>query len=108
MERMFDREPSSPWRRIERRSPTGGILDYVEVGACSDCGRGVDKETPTEYRLIGGELYCAPCVDPDDWAQPAAPSASGANPPTLGSATECSNLSRVRAGALPNPRWRRS
>ena len=69
MERMFKREVLSPWRRIERRSPSGGILDYVEVGECSDCGRGVDKEHPAEYRLIGGELYCAPCAEPEEGAQ---------------------------------------
>ena len=69
MERMFTREVLGLWRRIERRSPSGRLLDYVEVGECSDCGRGVDKAHPVEYRLIGGELYCAPCAEPEEWAQ---------------------------------------
>ena len=72
----------NPWRRIERRSPSDHISDYVEVGECLDCGRGVDKATPAEYRLIGGELYCAPCADPDEWAQREPVRAETNNPTT--------------------------
>ena len=82
MERMFEIETVSPWRRIERRSPDGGIVDYVEVGACSQCGRGVDRDTPTEYRLIGVKLHCAPCAEADGAADRAADYVGERNTPT--------------------------
>ena len=53
---------SGPWHPIERRGSDGRVLDYVEVGACARCGRGVDREVRAEYRTVGGELVCAGCA----------------------------------------------
>jgi hypothetical protein len=50
------------WHRIERRGSRGQILDFVEVGACTACGRGVDRSCPNEYRIIAGRLYCSACA----------------------------------------------
>jgi hypothetical protein len=57
---------SGPWHRIERRSNDGCVLDYVEVGACAGCGRGVDRDVPAEYREDGGALLCAACAGGGD------------------------------------------
>ena len=60
---MFDTTGKpSPWRRIERVTPAGEVRDYVEVGACGRCGRGVDRAFPVEYQQVGQELVCAACV----------------------------------------------
>jgi hypothetical protein len=55
----------SPWRRIERVTSAGEVRDYVEVGACGRCGRGVDRLFPVEYREIAGELACVWCLEAD-------------------------------------------
>lgn len=57
-----DRGLHSPWRRVERRSPEGRVVDYVEVGAGGLCGRGVDRAFPAEYREVEGEVRCAECT----------------------------------------------
>ena len=49
---------SEMWRRIERRDDAGRLLDWVEVGRCVGCGRGVDREFPGEYRAVGDALFC--------------------------------------------------
>jgi DNA-directed RNA polymerase subunit RPC12/RpoP len=49
------------WRRIERRDERGVVTDWVEVGQCSRCGRGVDRAFPVEYRTYGGEVVCRGC-----------------------------------------------
>ena len=50
------------WRRIERRDASGAVVDWVEVGSCAGCGRGVDREFPREYRAVEGILYCRECA----------------------------------------------
>ncbi len=50
------------WTRIERRDATGRLLDFVEVGQCAACGRGVDRDFPVEYRQRAGQLLCTPCA----------------------------------------------
>src|SRR3712207_1747739 len=64
------------WHRIERRGSRGQLLDFVEVGACAVCGRGVDRACPNEYQIIAGRLHCRPCAptnaprcSPDDDSQ---------------------------------------
>ena len=64
---------SQYWHRIERRDARGAVLDWVEVGQCARCGRGVDRAFPPEYREVGGALYCRACV-PRLVAAPAAAS----------------------------------
>jgi|GEM_PF-3968075 len=60
---MFQVESlSGPWRRVERRATNGQVLDYVVVGACTHCGRGVDRDFPLEYQLIDGTLLCLACA----------------------------------------------
>ncbi len=49
------------WYRIERRDARGNVEDWVEVGRCARCGRGVDREFPAEYRETGGVLLCRGC-----------------------------------------------
>ena len=49
------------WRRIERRDKDGKVTDWVEVGECAQCGRGVDREFPAEYRTVRGRVYCRSC-----------------------------------------------
>ena len=61
MERMFELAPF-PWRRIERRRGPNPGADFVEVGECVRCRRGVDRAFPTEYRMRDGELLCADCA----------------------------------------------
>ena len=54
------------WHRIERLGRDGRVLDYVEVGQCRDCGRGVDRIFP-EWREVDGAIVCvdcAPAVEP--------------------------------------------
>ncbi len=59
---MFELEcGDGPWRRVERRTTDGQVLDYVEVGACATCGSGVDRAFPLEYQLSDGTLLCLPC-----------------------------------------------
>jgi hypothetical protein len=53
---------SEMWRRIERRDAAGRLLDWVEVGRCAGCGRGVDREFPAEYRAVGDVLFCRECA----------------------------------------------
>ena len=53
---------SQTWHRIERRDASGAVVDWVEVGRCAACGRGVDREFPREYRDLQGVLYCRPCA----------------------------------------------
>jgi hypothetical protein len=53
---------SEMWRRIERRDDAGRLLDWVEVGRCVGCGRGVDREFPGEYRAVGDALFCRECA----------------------------------------------
>jgi hypothetical protein len=57
---------SSFWYRIERRDASGRVRDWVEVGRCANCGRGVDREFPAQYRILGGELYCRACALPQE------------------------------------------
>ena len=52
------------WTRIERRDHSGRLLDFVEMGECAVCGRGVDRECPVEYREHDGRLWCAGCAAP--------------------------------------------
>jgi hypothetical protein len=62
LERMFERlTTTGNWHRIERVGNDGRVLDYVEVGECDECGRGVDRMFPSEYRLVAGTLVCAGC-----------------------------------------------
>ena len=69
MERMFEGKSSeagapeqpAPWRRIERLGRDGRVLDYVEVGQCGACGRGVDRAFP-EWRVVDGALVCLECA----------------------------------------------
>jgi hypothetical protein len=49
------------WRRIERRDDRGRVQDWVEVGECESCGRGVDRVFPSEYRLREGSIVCREC-----------------------------------------------
>src|SRR5687768_4820019 len=64
--RMRSAEPTrSPWYRLERRITSNDLEDYVEVGACSHCGRGVDRAFPPEYRIIDEQLLCVACALPD-------------------------------------------
>ena len=67
---------SQVWYRIERRDSSGRVQDWVEVGRCVQCGRGVDREFPAEYRQVNGELYCRACFaeEPDGPAAVAAAS----------------------------------
>lgn len=53
-----------PWRRVVRRTPDGRVLDWVEVGQCAACGRGVDREFPAEYRDVAGTILCSECAPP--------------------------------------------
>ncbi len=64
MEQMFNHELISPapWRRIVRYDASGNALDWVDVGQCLRCGRGVDRDVPAEYRLIAGRLFCRACA----------------------------------------------
>jgi hypothetical protein len=66
---------SQAWRRIERRDASGAVVDWVEVGSCAGCGRGVDREFPREYRAVGGVLFCREC------AGRAGPQAGPVDPP---------------------------
>lgn len=50
------------WYRIERRDVGGAVVDWVEVGRCTGCGRGVDREFPREYRDVHGVIYCRECL----------------------------------------------
>src|SRR5687768_12488291 len=50
------------WRRVVRRTPDGRVLDWVEVGQCAACGRGVDRDFPCEYREVGSMLLCHACA----------------------------------------------
>lgn len=52
------------WQRIERKNWRGHVLDFVEVAACTRCGRGVDRECRVEYREIDGRVYCVACAGP--------------------------------------------
>ena len=52
------------WTRIERRDGSGRLLDFVEVGQCASCGRGVDRDFPVEYRERDGRLLCVGCAAP--------------------------------------------
>jgi hypothetical protein len=52
------------WTRIERRDHRGRVLDFVEVGQCACCGRGVDRDCPSEYREYDDRLVCASCAAP--------------------------------------------
>ena len=54
------------WHRVVRRAPDGRVLDWVEVGQCAACGRGVDREFSSEYRIVTGTLLCRECVSPTD------------------------------------------
>ena len=56
------------WTRIERRDRNGRLLDFVEVGQCASCGRGVDRDFPVEYRERGGRLLCTGCAAPTQLA----------------------------------------
>jgi hypothetical protein len=71
---------SEMWRRIERRDAAGRLLDWVEVGRCVGCGRGVDREFPAEYRAVGDVLFCRECATRLP-PLPAPPPAPGAAPP---------------------------
>src|SRR5687768_6928927 len=63
MERMFQSpNPSSPWRKLERKLAGEHESDFVEIGACTHCGRGVDRDFPAEYRFVEDQLVCAECV----------------------------------------------
>jgi hypothetical protein len=52
---------SQHWYRIERRDTNGRVRDWVEVGRCRTCGRGVDRAFPADYREVDGSLYCREC-----------------------------------------------
>jgi len=54
------------WHRVVRRAPDGRVLDWVEVGQCAACGRGVDREFSFEYRTVAGTLLCCECAAPTD------------------------------------------
>jgi DNA-directed RNA polymerase subunit RPC12/RpoP len=49
------------WHRIERHDARGDVEDWVEVGRCIRCGRGVDREFPVEYREANDTIYCRSC-----------------------------------------------
>ena len=71
MERMFKTSnPSSPWHKLERKLAGEHEADYVEIGACTHCGRGVDRAFPAEYRFVEDQLVCAECALPDPSATP--------------------------------------
>jgi hypothetical protein len=74
---------SEKWRRIERRDDAGRLLDWVEVGRCVGCGRGVDREFPGEYRAVGDALFCRECAR----RLPDLPPAPGVAAPAPGAAT---------------------
>ena len=57
-------DASPLWRRVVRHAPDGRVLDWVEVGQCATCGRGVDREFPSEYREVAGSLLCRECSPP--------------------------------------------
>jgi hypothetical protein len=57
-------EAGPSWRRIVRHGLDGRVLDWVEVGQCAACGRGVDREFPSEYRDVAGTLFCRVCAPP--------------------------------------------
>jgi hypothetical protein len=59
--KTLHRLTASPWRRIERRDDHGAVTDWVEVGQCARCGRGVDRAFPVEYRAIGDTVVCRSC-----------------------------------------------
>jgi hypothetical protein len=61
---MFEHTSSeTPWRRIERRRSLNPGADYVEVGECVRCRRGVDRAFPSEYRLLAEEVVCTECAE---------------------------------------------
>lgn len=53
---------AATWHRIERRDALGQVSDWVEVGCCDGCGRGVDREFPVEYHLAGSAIFCRECA----------------------------------------------
>ena len=62
MEHMFDITDAEPWRRIDRCSSLGVPIDWVYVGECVACGRGVDRDFPNEYRIVASALHCRECI----------------------------------------------
>ena len=59
-------DTSPVWHRVVRRAPDGRVLDWVEVGQCAACGRGVDREFSSEYQTVAGTLLCRECAGPTD------------------------------------------
>ena len=84
------------WHRVVRYTRTGRVLDWVEVGQCARCGRGVDREFRCEYREVAGTVLCracAPSVDgTDDRARGVCrnepPGAQGEDGPEIGASPE--------------------
>ena len=70
------------WTRIERRDRSGRLLDFVEVGRCAICDRGVDRDFPVEYRELDGRLLCASCAAPRQLPLAAVEDAGGRRMPT--------------------------
>ena len=68
---------SQQWYRIERRDAGGRVQDWVEVGRCAQCGRGVDREFPAEYRQVDGQLYCRACFAGEAGGAPSAAGLEG-------------------------------
>jgi hypothetical protein len=71
------------WFRIERRDASGAVVDWVEVGRCATCGRGVDREFPREYRAAGGVITCRDCLRREARAAAGSPGGEPAGPPPV-------------------------
>lgn len=68
------------WYLIVRRDADGRVRDWVEVGECAGCGRGVDRDVPAEYSERDGQLYCRDCAATTRTARCIVPIATSAGP----------------------------
>ena len=71
------------WHRVVRYTHSGRVLDWVEVGQCARCGRGVDREFPREYVEVAGTDDRACGVGRDE-----PPGARGEDGPEIGMSPE--------------------